>query len=163
VVPNLPRWPCFWWGLLFLIPIVLIFVTSFKPDAEILKFNSVLPAHPTTENFRQVLGTPEEFPVFRWFLNSVFVSTCVTLLVLAVDSLAAYGLSRLNLPGSKWVSAVIVGTMMVPGQILLVPMYLLLNRLGWIDSPAALIVPAGAGAFGVFHAVSVLSGHSEGT
>ena len=65
-------------------------------------------------------------------------------------TLAAYGLARLNLPGKKWVFAIIVATLMVPGQILLVPVYLILNRLGWLDSPLALIIPAGAGAFGVF-------------
>jgi multiple sugar transport system permease protein len=78
------------------------------------------------------------------------VSSSVTLLVLTVTSLAAYALSRLRLPGRGPLFAVIVATMMVPGQILLVPVYLILNALGWLDTPRALIVPAGAGAFGVF-------------
>ena len=137
-------------ALISLVPILLIVLSSFKPDAEILKFQGVLPARPTLENYRQVVGTPEEFPIGRWFLNSVFVSSASTLLVLVVDSLAAYGLARLALPGARWVFAAIVGTMMIPGQVLLVPVYQLLNRLGWIDTPLALIVPAGAGAFGVF-------------
>ena len=137
-------------ALLFLLPITLILVTAFKPDAEIVKFHGLLPQSPTLANFGRVLGTPEEFPVFQWFANSVFVSTCVTGLVLTVASLAAYGLARLNLPGKKPVFSLILGTMMVPGQVLLVPVYLLLSRLGWIDSFLALIVPAGAGAFGVF-------------
>jgi len=97
-----------------------------------------------------VLGNPEEIPIARWFGNSVFISSSVAFLVVFVDSLAAYGLARLNLPGKKWVFAIIVATLMVPGQILLVPVYLILNRLGWLDSPLALIIPAGAGAFGVF-------------
>ena len=131
-------------------PVVLIFLTGLKPDSEIVKFDSLLPHAATLANFQRVLGTPEEFPIFRWFGNSLMISTTVTLLVLTVDSLAAYGLARLNLPGKKWVFGLIVGTMMVPGQILLVPVYLLLNRLGWLDTPFALIIPAGAGAFGVF-------------
>jgi multiple sugar transport system permease protein len=135
---------------LFLAPVVLIFVTSFKPDAEIVQFQGLVPRDPTLEHFRYVLGTPEEIPVFRWLLNSAFVSTMVTLLVLTVDSLAAYALARLDLPGGRWVFAAVVATLMVPGQVLLVPVYLLLNRLGWLDTPWALIVPAGAGAFGVF-------------
>ncbi|MBC7528323.1 MAG: carbohydrate ABC transporter permease [Chthonomonadaceae bacterium] len=137
-------------ALLFLMPILLIFVTGFKADAEIVRFTGILPHAPTLANFERVLQTPEEFPVFRWLLNSIFISSSVTLLVLTVDSLAAYGLARLNLPGKKWVFGLIVGTLMVPGQILLVPVYLILNRLGWLDTPLALIVPAGAGAFGVF-------------
>ncbi len=137
-------------ALLFLVPVVLIFITGFKADSEIVSFSSFLPHAPTLANFDRVLKTPEEFPVFRWFFNSLFISGSVTLLVLTVDSLAAYGLSRLNLPGKKWVFGLIVATLMVPGQILLVPVYLILNRLGWLDTPLALIVPAGAGAFGVF-------------
>lgn len=135
---------------LFVLPVLLIFFTSFKPDSEIVHFFGLLPQHWTLDNFREVLGNSEEAPIFRWLGNSFFISSCVTLLVLTVDSLAAYGLARLDLPGRKWVFALIVGTLMIPGQILLVPVYLILNRLGWLDSPLALIVPAGAGAFGVF-------------
>src|SRR6185437_11592459 len=131
-------------------PVALIFLTAFKPDAEIIHFLGLLPRHWTGANFHEVLGRPEEIPIFRWLWNSVFISSSVTLLVLAVDSLAAYALARLDLPGGKWMFALIVATMMVPGQILLVPVYLILNSLHWLDTPAALIVPAGAGAFGVF-------------
>jgi multiple sugar transport system permease protein len=140
-------------AVLFLLPVLLIYVESLKPDAEIVRFESVLPKHPKLgyhENYSYVLNTPEEIPIFRWLRNSVVISTSVTLLVLTVDSLAAYGLARLNLPGKRYVFGLIIATLMVPGQILLVPVYLILNKLHWIDSPLALIVPAGAGAFGVF-------------
>lgn len=137
-------------AVLFLAPVVLIVVTAFKPDAEILHFRGLLPEDWTLEHFRYVLGTPEEVPVFRWLANSLFVSSMVTLLVLTVDALAAYALARLNLPGGRALFVIIVATLMVPGQVLLVPVYLLLSRLGWLDTPWALIVPAGAGAFGVF-------------
>lgn len=137
-------------AVLFLIPVLLIAITAFKPDAEILHFNGLLPHKPTAEHFRYVLGTPEEIPVFRWLLNSVSISSAVTVLVLTVDSLAAYALARLRVPGGRVLFSLILATMMVPGQVLLVPVYLLLNRLGWLDTPLALIVPAGAGAFGVF-------------
>jgi multiple sugar transport system permease protein len=136
--------------ILFVAPVVLIFITAFKPDAEIIRFQGLLPNNWTTENFDHILGSPEEIPIFRWLFNSVFISSMVTLLVLTVSSLAAYGLARLNLPGGRMVFALIVATLMVPGQILLVPVYLILNGLGWLDTPLALIVPAGAGAFGVF-------------
>jgi len=137
-------------ALIFVFPIVLILITAFKPDSEIVHFRGILPQTVTLANFHEILGSPEEIPIARWFGNSLFISTAVTLLVLTVDSLAAYAFSRLNLPGKRWVFGAIVATMMVPGQILLVPVYLILNRLGWLDTPLALIVPAGAGAFGVF-------------
>lgn len=134
----------------FLAPLFIMALTSFKPDTEIVHFSSLVPKVFTLENYREVLGRPEEIPIFRWFGNSVFIASAVTLLVLTVDSMAAYALARLNLPGGRYVFIAIVATLMVPGQILLVPVYLLLNALGWLDTPLALIIPAGAGAFGVF-------------
>lgn len=137
-------------ALLFALPVLLILVTALKPDAEIIHFDSLLPREPTLANFREILQNPEEIPIFRWLANSLFISTSVALLVVGVDALAAYAFARLDLPAKKWVFGVVLATLMVPGQILLVPLYLLLNRLGWLDTPLAVIVPAGGGAFGVF-------------
>lgn len=137
-------------ALLFIAPVLLILITAFKPDSEIVHFQGILPQQPTTANFREILGSPEEIPILRWFLNSVLISSSIALLVVTVSSLAAYAFARLNLPGKRWIFTLIIGTLMVPGQVLLVPVYLILNRLGWLDSPLALIVPAGAGAFGFF-------------
>jgi multiple sugar transport system permease protein len=137
-------------ALLFVAPVVLIFITAFKPDAEIIRFQGILPQQWTLEKFAEILGTPEEIPIFRWLFNSIFISSMVTLLVLTVSSMAAYGLARLKLPGGRMLFFLIIATLMIPGQILLVPVYLILNGLGWLDTPLALIVPAGAGAFGVF-------------
>lgn len=135
---------------LFIMPIILVFLTSFKPDAEIIRFQGILPIEWTLENFREILGTPEEIPIFRWLFNSFLISFSVTFLVLTVSSLAAYALARLNLPGGRPLFFLIIATLMVPPQVLLVPVYLILNSLGWLDTPLALIIPAGAGAFGVF-------------
>jgi len=137
-------------ALLFIAPVLLMALTSFKPDSEIIRFTGLLPDKWTLDNYREILGSPEEIPLIRWFFNSVFISSSVTLLVLTVDALAAYGLARLNLPGKKPFMILILAMLMVPGQIMLVPMYLILNQLGWLDSPLSLIVPAGAGVFGVF-------------
>ncbi len=137
-------------ALVFIAPVALIAITAFKPDSEIVHFRGILPQHWTLANFREILGNPEEIPILRWFLNSVLISSSISLLVVSVSSSAAYAFARLNLPHKKWVFGAIIGTLMVPGQVLLVPVYLLLNRLGWLDSPLALIVPAGGGAFGFF-------------
>lgn len=137
-------------SLAFVAPVILLFVTAFKPDSEILHFAGFLPHQWTLVNFHEILGNPQEIPIFRWLANSLFISSSVTALVLTVDSLAAYALARLDLPGGRWVFAAIMATLMVPGQVFLVPTYLILNSLGWIDTPLALIVPALAGAFGVF-------------
>jgi multiple sugar transport system permease protein len=137
-------------AVVFALPVLLIFVTALKPDGEIVKFASLLPQKATLANFKEVLGTPEEIPLLRWFLNSVFIAGATSALILAVSSLSAYAFARLPLPGKKWVFPLVLGTLMVPGQILLVPVYLLLNTLGWLDTPLALVVPAAGGAFGFF-------------
>ena len=135
---------------LFIAPIVLILITAFKHDSEIVRFEGIFPRVPTLDNFKEILGRPEEIPIFQWLGNSVFISLSISALVLTVSSMAAYAFARLDLPGKRWIFTLIIGTLMVPGQILLVPVYLILNRLGWLDTPFALIVPAGAGAFGFF-------------
>jgi multiple sugar transport system permease protein len=137
-------------AILFVAPVVLIALTAFKPDAEVVHFHSIFPRQPTMANFQEVLGNAEEIPIFRWFANSVLISTSVSLLVVTVSALGAYAFARLNPPGKRWVFPLIIGTLMVPGQVLLVPVYLILNRLGWLDTPLALIIPAGGGAFGFF-------------
>ena len=108
-------------AVLFLAPVILIFITAFKPEGEIIRFESIFPHHWTLSNFRTVLGNAEEIPIARWFFNSIFISGCITVLVLTVSSLSAYALARLHPPGKKWLMPLLIGTMMVPGQILLVP------------------------------------------
>ncbi len=137
-------------AVLMILPVILIFTTSFKPDNEILHFTHILPQHWTWDNYREILGNPEEIPLFTWLVNSIFIASATALLVLAVTSMAAYALARLNLPGGRVIFVIIVATLMVPGQIMLVPVYLILNYLGWLDTPLALIVPPASGAFGVF-------------
>lgn len=137
-------------SLFFVLPCLLLTLAAFKPDSEIVKFQGLFPRQWTLANFQEVLGNPEEIPLLKWLLNSVLISTSTALLVLTVSSLAAWSMARLALPGKPIIYAVILGTLMVPGQILLVPIYLLLNTLHLLDTPFALIVPAAGGAFGVF-------------
>lgn len=148
-----PLWPealLVFSGLAALAPLVLLVLTAFKPEPEVLNFEAVLPREWTWANFTRILGTPEEVPVGRWFFNSLFISGATTLVVLAVSSLAAYAITRLRPPGSNALFWLLVATMMIPGQVLLVPLYLILNQLRWIDTPMALIFPGAAGAFGTF-------------
>ena len=101
-------------SLLFVLPVLLIVLTAFKPESEILKLQSLIPQHPemgARENFGHIFSNPEEVPIFRWLGNSIFISSCVTLLVLTVDSLAAYALARLRLPGGNLLFSIIVGTL----------------------------------------------------
>ena len=137
-------------ALVFLSPMVLMVLTSLKPESEVLNPENAFPKHWTLANYAHVLGWSEEAPFGRWLLNSIFISTSATLLVVTFSSLAAYAITRLRVPGGNLFLTIIVGTMMLPAQLFLVPLYLMLSRLHWLDTPAALIVPVTAGGFGVF-------------
>src|SRR5437879_4804242 len=62
---------------LFIAPVLLIGLTSLKPDGEIVHFRSIFPEHPTLGNFAEILGSAEEIPVFHWLLNSLLISSSV--------------------------------------------------------------------------------------
>lgn len=140
-------------AFLFLAPLLWMLSTSLKTPEDIVNGLSALrwlPRPITIENYRQVLLNVKEFPVWRWTGNSLFISLATTVLVLTVDSLAAFAYARLKWRGRDPIFALLVATMLVPGQVLLIPSYLLIRYLHWFDTYQALIVPAGASAFGVF-------------
>lgn len=147
-----------WWLILlmfgiavvFILPLILMVLTSFKTEQEVLDPQHIIPQTWTTANFHRILEWSEETPILRWLLNSVFISSTVTLLVLTISSMAAYAITRLEFPGSQRALGIIVLTMMLPAQLFLVPVYLILSWLHWLDTPMALIVPATASGFGVY-------------
>jgi multiple sugar transport system permease protein len=86
----------------------------------------------------------------RWFINSVVVASLETLLTLLVCSLAAYGFARLEFPGRNKIFYALLFALMVPGQVTLIPTFLLVRNLGWLDSYQGVVLPEVAGVFGVF-------------
>jgi multiple sugar transport system permease protein len=89
-------------------------------------------------------------PVLVWALNSLIAAAARALLVIVVASMAAYALARMKFRGQRFIFGLIIATLFIPGFIFLMPNYLLMNELGWLDTLLALIVPGAAGAFGVF-------------
>jgi multiple sugar transport system permease protein len=140
----------------FLAPLIVMILTSFKPEAEVLNPASIIPRQWTLGNYKHVLGWSEEAPFVQWLLNSLFISTTITLLVVTFSSMAAFAITRLRLPGSGRFLALVVMTMMLPAQLFLVPVYLILSWLGLLDTPWALIVPATAGGFGTYMLTSYM-------
>ena len=139
--------------VLFLAPLVWMIATSLKTPDDIINGLGAMRwwPHPSTlANYREVIENVVEFPVWRWTGNSLFISLTTNLLVVTVDSLAAFAYSRLKWRGRDKLFGLLVATMLVPGQVLLIPTYLLIRELNWFDTYQALIVPAAASAFGVF-------------
>ncbi len=137
-------------AVLMAAPLVWMLSTSLKSTNELASRTiSVFPTDPTTRGFGNILGAAAT-PVERWFFNSLISATLHTILVLAVASAAAYALARLDFPGKKLFTALILATIFVPSISLIIPNYNIVDRLGWLDNLTAVIVPGAAGAFGVF-------------
>jgi multiple sugar transport system permease protein len=137
-------------AIAFLAPAILMVLTSFKTSAEVLNPSAILPHPWTTASYAKTIKYSEESPFAQWLLNSLLVSTSVTFLVLWISSMSAFAIARLKVRGAAKAITAIVISMMIPGQLFLIPVYLILNWLHWLDTPLALIVPATAGGFGVF-------------
>ena len=135
-------------AVVYLLPFVVQLATSFKTDADAASSAlSPIPDPFTTKAF-ETLFTRSDFP--RWTFNSVLITLCVTVGRVFFDSLAGYALARLTFRGRGVVFAAIVAVMAVPGVVLLIPKFLVVNQLGIYNSYAGMIIPLLADAAGVF-------------
>jgi len=135
-------------GAFFLLPLVWMFSTAFKPFVETLQ-PTWIPQEPTLENFVNIFNDPS-IPVLRWFVNSLGVASAFTALVVLLDSLAAYAYARLEFPGRKLLFGLLLATLVMPGIMFLVPNYVTIARLGWLNTYQGVIAPGLSGVFGVF-------------
>lgn len=135
-------------ALIYVFPFLIQLATSFKTDADAASTPlSLLPAPFSTAAFEQLFNR-SDFPL--WTVNSVVITLCVTVGRVFFDSLAGYALARLRFRGRGVVFAAIVAVMAVPGVVLLIPKFLVVNQLGIYNSYAGMIIPLLADAAGVF-------------
>ncbi|WP_219602060.1 carbohydrate ABC transporter permease [Nonomuraea indica] len=135
---------------LYLSPLIYMVATSFKTRESAGSTEPAwLPDPFTTGAYREILSSADS-PVMTWFVNSLVAATGHAALVLVTAAPAAYALARLRFRGRGVIFTSIVATLFVPPVVLLVPNFLIVNELSWVDSLPAVIVPAAAGAFGVF-------------
>ncbi|GAC1385149.1 MAG: carbohydrate ABC transporter permease [Herpetosiphon sp.] len=136
--------------LVTIAPIFFMYSQGFTPEAETLAWPiHWIPPHPTFHNFQRIFNDPT-LPVFRWLLNSLFVASTVTALVLFICSLTAYAYARLQFPGRDVIFFLLLTSLMVPGAVTFIPNFLLMRNLHWLDSYNGLIWLHGANVFGVF-------------
>jgi multiple sugar transport system permease protein len=150
----------------FTFPLLFMIASSFKGSnqqifADLRSFRAFLPVGDVSlDNFKFVFEN-SNFP--RYLLNSVIISAITILLSIIINSLAAYALSRLKWPGQKLILAIIIATLIIPGQATLMPLLLLVANLpsisfaegltitkGWLDTYHVMIVPFVASAFSIF-------------
>lgn len=143
-----------WVGLLALAaltvgPFLWLLITALKGGGEnIFAYPPRLwPTAPTLDNFRQVW---EAVPFGRYFLNSVLVAVAAVVLNLVLASLAAFPLARMRFRGRDALFVTILATMMIPLPVILIPLFVLAQHLGLLNSYAGLILPTAVSAFGIF-------------
>jgi putative chitobiose transport system permease protein len=136
-------------ALAMLLPLIWLVSTAFKsPTENIFQFPpQFLPSQPTFANFVTVW---QSNPFGRYLFNSFLVASSTVVLNLICCALAAYPLARLEFRGKDWIFTAIVSTIMIPFQIVMIPLYILTVQLGLKNSYLGVIFPAIASAFGIF-------------
>jgi len=136
-------------AVITLIPLWIMFTTSFLESSKPLGLNSIFPDL-TSFTFRNFFEVWTEGNFGRYFWNSLFVSTVITFANLLFDSMAAYALARRKFKGRSWLIGLILLKLMIPATVLMVPTFILVRNLGLYDTYWALILPMVAETFGIF-------------
>ena len=140
-------------GAFLALPLVYALVTSLKPYEEIFIFPPrFYVVNPTTANFRDlfVLCSQSLMPFSRSVFNSVLVSVVVTVVHVALSSMVAYPLAKNDFPGKDFLFSVIVGSLLFVGQVTALPQYILMSKVGLINTLWAVILPNIGSAMGLF-------------
>lgn len=140
-------------GMFMVVPLVLSISNSLKPLEELFVFPPRLfVQNPTLKNFHDVFVLMSEswVPFSRYIFNTVLITVAGTLGHLVIASLCAYALAKHKFPGRNLIFGTVVTALMFAGQVTAIPNYLIMSRIGWLDSYLALIIPAVAKPMGLF-------------
>jgi len=135
-------------GALMAAPLYWSFITSLKSPAEAFDGKWFLASEKI--HLQNYVDVVKLLPFGRFFLNSLFIATSITILQVLTSSLAAYAFARLRFPGRDRVFFVYLATLMVPGQVTIIPLYFIIKYFGWIDQYPGVIFPAAFTALGTF-------------
>jgi multiple sugar transport system permease protein len=134
--------------LFFLFPFFWMVSTSLKAGDELFLYPPSLT--PKKLLFHNYLDIWSKAPFGTYFLNSIFVTTAITLGEIATSVLAAYAFSRISFPGREKLFLAFLGTLMIPNVVTLVPVYVIVRKLNWVDTYWGLIIPQLATVYGIF-------------
>jgi multiple sugar transport system permease protein len=135
-------------ALIVLFPILWMVFTALKPESEVISATpSLFPLHWQWSNLAAV---EKAGPFLRWYFNSVVIALATVVGNLVVGVPAAYAFARMRFRGRNILFLLVLGTLMIPGEVLLIPLFVMLSQWGWVDTYQALIVPFIANAFVIF-------------
>ncbi|HNR90796.1 MAG TPA: carbohydrate ABC transporter permease [Dokdonella sp.] len=131
-----------------LFPLAWMLSVSFMAHGEASAFPPpLLPSAPTLDNYRQLFGRDG---MGRYFANSMLVATAITVLSMAFNLAAGYAFAKLRFAGRERLFQALLGALVIPAQVAMIPLFLLMKSLGLVNSYGGVIVPAMAGIFGIF-------------
>jgi multiple sugar transport system permease protein len=135
-------------ALMMVVPFIWMVSTSLKsPGSEFSYPPQILPTEINLSQYQRLFAN---LPFARYFLNTLIVTALTVVGQLIICSMAAYGFARLRFMGRDTVFVLYLTTMMIPFQITLIPTYLIITRLGWVNTYQGLVVPGISSAFGIF-------------
>ncbi|MBF6978908.1 carbohydrate ABC transporter permease [Aerococcaceae bacterium zg-BR22] len=137
-------------SILFLVPLLWMFLTSFKSLSESIGSSALLPKNWTMENYHSLLVDSQDAPMIRWLMNTAFVTLVGTVIVVVVDIMAAYALARLRLPLKQLFLYLIIFSLTIPGIVNLFPNFFIMKNLNLIDTYIPLMLVYAASSMGVF-------------
>ena len=129
-------------------PFFWMVISSLKPLEDVVKFPPTI--IPTRWMFSNYIEAWKSAPFARYFINTFLVASLVTIGVLLTSSLAAYAFALMEFKGKSFIFSLFLATMMVPYEVTLIPNFVLIRKLGWYNTYAALIIPWSCNAFSVF-------------
>lgn len=133
---------------LMIFPLIIVVIVSFTPNAVTQTWPpKIIPSAWTLDNYTSLF---QRLPIGRELLNTIVFAGAVTIISVFFDSLAAYGLSRVDFKGRGILLAVLIATMMIPAMALLIPVYKLLGSMGLVNSYLGIIIPRMADVGGIF-------------
>ncbi|MEO1016529.1 MAG: carbohydrate ABC transporter permease [Pseudomonadota bacterium] len=135
-------------SLLFLFPFFWMISNAVRPNAQVLAIPPIL--WPSEANWGNFIEAWHYLPFGRFFINSAFVAGSITIITLIVSSLAAYAFARLRVWWLNSIFVVYLATLMVPQAVLVIPLFLMMTQLDWVNSYQALIIPMAFSSFGSF-------------
>ena len=124
-----------------LYPLLWLFLSTFKPNSEFGQNPGLLPQAPTLDNYSKVMEGIAGVPMWRFFLNSLILAVSAVVGTVLSSALAAYAFARVQFKGLGVLFAAMIGTLLLPFHVVIIPQYIIFNQLGWVDTFIPLILP----------------------
>jgi multiple sugar transport system permease protein len=134
-------------GVVMAVPFLWMLITSFKPEGDVFNIPpTFIPEHPTLENYINLFQNMN----FMLYLKNTIIIVIFSFVGLFFNALAGYAFAKFQFPGRDKLFYLVLATMMIPGLVTMIPVYLMLNQMGLTNTMTGIILPGLAGAFSIF-------------